>query len=78
MELMTIAFYRYFYEQNEAIKSGELSGLELELKTLGIGNGIIDAAIQFPFVRVLAGHAGLSLRCRLETNTESLVCRFCR
>ncbi|PKS10615.1 hypothetical protein jhhlp_002370 [Lomentospora prolificans] len=43
------AFYRYFYEQNEAIKSGELSGLELELKTLGIGNGIIDAAIQFPF-----------------------------
>ena len=47
---MTTAFYRYFHEQNEAIKAGKLSGVELNLKTLGVSNGIIDAATQFPSV----------------------------
>lgn len=44
------AFYRYFYTQNELIKNGTRLGIEIELNTLGIGNGIIDAATQFPLV----------------------------
>ncbi|CAI4216800.1 unnamed protein product [Parascedosporium putredinis] len=50
------AFYRYFYERNEAIKAGVLTGVELELETLGIGNGIIDAEIQFPTYPVFAAN----------------------
>ena len=44
------AFYHYFEGQNELIKNGSIGGTPLNLKTLGIGNGIIDAATQFPFV----------------------------
>jgi carboxypeptidase C (cathepsin A) len=36
------AFYNYFYKQNEAIKSGSVSGVELTMDTLGIINGIVD------------------------------------
>jgi hypothetical protein len=43
-------FFRYFYEQNKLIKKGDIQGVELDLKTLGIGNGIIDAETQFPHV----------------------------
>ncbi|SPN97170.1 related to carboxypeptidase S1 [Cephalotrichum gorgonifer] len=43
------AFYRHFQKQNYRIRGGEVEGIELELRTLGIGNGIIDAATQFPF-----------------------------
>ena len=40
------AFYNYFYEQNQKIKSGNMDGYALNFATLGIGNGIIDEAIQ--------------------------------
>jgi len=45
------AFFRYFYEQNDVIERGATKGVKLNLKSLGIGNGIIDAALQFPAVR---------------------------
>ncbi len=35
---------------NEKIESKVVQGVPLMLSTLGIGNGIIDAATQFPFV----------------------------
>ncbi|KAH8890858.1 carboxypeptidase C [Thozetella sp. PMI_491] len=41
-------FGQYFEMQNEKIKIGSLPGIPLRLATLGIGNGIIDAAAQFP------------------------------
>ncbi|KAF2969562.1 hypothetical protein GQX73_g3995 [Xylaria multiplex] len=43
------AFYRYFYEQNELIKNGSAKGVELNMHTLGIINGIISASIQTPY-----------------------------
>lgn len=42
-------FYRYFYEQNEAIKNGSTNGTELNMHTLGIINGIISETIQAPY-----------------------------
>lgn len=44
------AFLRHFYERNELVKKGVKTGVPLALNTLGIGNGIIDGATQFPFV----------------------------
>jgi hypothetical protein len=44
----------YFMRQNKLIAKGEVAGIELELKTLGIGNGVVDAAVQFPSVSPLA------------------------
>jgi len=35
---------------NEQIKQGAREGVKLTLGTLGIGNGIIDGALQFPSV----------------------------
>lgn len=35
-------FYNYFYQQNEAIRNGSVPGVELQMDTLGIINGIID------------------------------------
>jgi hypothetical protein len=49
--MLPIVFYRYFQEQNELVRKGTASGVPLALKTLGIGNGIIDAVTQFPSVR---------------------------
>jgi carboxypeptidase C (cathepsin A) len=42
-------FYNYFYQQNEAIKNGSITGVELQMDTLGIINGIIDEEIQAPY-----------------------------
>lgn len=42
-------FYNYFYKQNEAIKNGSVQGVELQMDTLGIINGIIDEEIQAPY-----------------------------
>ncbi|KAF4542580.1 Carboxypeptidase s1 [Lasiodiplodia theobromae] len=42
------AFFKYFYEQNEAIANGSAAGVQLNFNSLGIGNGIIDEAIQVP------------------------------
>lgn len=43
------AFYNYFYSQNEAIRNGSVKGVELQMDTLGIINGIIDDQIQSPY-----------------------------
>ena len=40
------AFFNYFQEQNAKITSGKMEGYGLNMATLGIGNGIIDEAIQ--------------------------------
>ncbi|CAK47097.1 uncharacterized protein An16g09010, partial [Aspergillus niger] len=40
------AFFNHFYEQNSKIASGEVNGVQLNFNSLGIINGIIDAAIQ--------------------------------
>ncbi|KAF1998515.1 peptidase S10, serine carboxypeptidase, partial [Amniculicola lignicola CBS 123094] len=42
-------FYNYFYQQNEAIKNGSIPGVQLQMDTLGIINGIIDEGIQAPY-----------------------------
>lgn len=42
------AFYNYFYEQNQLVANGTINGTELRMNALGIGNGIIDEAIQAP------------------------------
>ncbi|PYH72403.1 S10 family peptidase [Aspergillus vadensis CBS 113365] len=40
------AFFNHFYEQNSKIANGEVNGVQLNFNSLGIINGIIDAAIQ--------------------------------
>lgn len=40
------AFYNYFYQQNQAIENGTIPGYGMNFNTLGIGNGIIDEAVQ--------------------------------
>jgi carboxypeptidase C (cathepsin A) len=42
-------FFDYFYEQNKLIQNGTVPGVELELHTLGIINGIISARIQMEY-----------------------------
>lgn len=51
------SFYNYFYQQNEAIRNGSVPGVELQMDTLGIINGIIDE-----------GTGNLSLSSRYMTN----------
>ena len=43
------------------ISDGKISGVRLNLKTLGIGNGVIDAARQYPYVSDSAGQ-----RCKIK------------
>ncbi|KAI4924239.1 uncharacterized protein J4E92_007320 [Alternaria infectoria] len=42
-------FYNYFYQQNQKIKNGSCAGVEVEMDTLGVINGIIDEQIQAPY-----------------------------
>ncbi|KAI0394316.1 Alpha/Beta hydrolase protein [Xylariaceae sp. FL0594] len=42
------AFFKYFSEQNERIKKGAAKGVELNMHTLGIINGIVSASLQMP------------------------------
>ena len=41
-------FANFFLEQNEGIESGSVSGIPLNLKFLGIGNGLTDPITQYP------------------------------
>ncbi|KAK8220320.1 Alpha/Beta hydrolase protein [Phyllosticta capitalensis] len=43
------SFFQYFYEHNQKIAKGEEAGIQLQLNTLGIGNGVIDELIQMPY-----------------------------
>ncbi|KAK1913572.1 hypothetical protein P3342_012330 [Pyrenophora teres f. teres] len=42
-------FYNYFYQQNEKIRNGSAAGVEVQMDTLGIINGVIDEQIQAPY-----------------------------
>jgi len=42
------SFFNYFNDQNKLISNGTIPGVKLDFNTLGIGNGIIDEAIQAP------------------------------
>ncbi|KZS90557.1 serine carboxypeptidase [Sistotremastrum niveocremeum HHB9708] len=48
------AFANYFLQQNAAIKAGTLSGITINLKTLGVGNGLTDPLSQYPQYMVYA------------------------
>ncbi|KZS90861.1 serine carboxypeptidase [Sistotremastrum niveocremeum HHB9708] len=42
------AFAAFFLSQNAAIKKKKIEGIHINLKTLGIGNGLTDPLIQYP------------------------------
>ncbi|RDB15267.1 Carboxypeptidase S1 [Hypsizygus marmoreus] len=42
------AFAAHFLSQNAAIDAGTVSGLKLNLRVLGIGNGLTDPLLQYP------------------------------
>lgn len=42
------AFFNYFYEQNQLIENGTISGVALNMNTMGFFNGIVDEYIQAP------------------------------
>ncbi|GME43588.1 Nacht domain protein [Neofusicoccum parvum] len=48
------AIMKHFKEQNDEIAAGNANGTHLELKSLGLGNAYIDAAIQAPFFPTFA------------------------
>ncbi|KAF9476392.1 serine carboxypeptidase [Pholiota conissans] len=48
-------FAAYFLSQNAAIASGKLNGIVLNLKALGIGNGLTDPLTQYPELMAYAG-----------------------
>ncbi|GME42505.1 Carboxypeptidase S1-like protein A [Neofusicoccum parvum] len=50
------AFYDYFYEHNLAIGNGTENGIKMNMGTLGIINGIIDAKIQSPYYYIFANN----------------------
>ncbi|KAH7051287.1 Alpha/Beta hydrolase protein [Macrophomina phaseolina] len=50
------AFYDYFYDHNLAIGNGTENGTRLNMGTLGIINGIIDAKIQSPYYYIFANN----------------------
>ncbi|KAB2573478.1 Carboxypeptidase S1-like protein A [Lasiodiplodia theobromae] len=43
------AIMKHFKDQNDEIAAGNLDGISLDLKSLGIGNGYIDTITQGPF-----------------------------
>ncbi|KAF9523016.1 serine carboxypeptidase [Crepidotus variabilis] len=53
------AFGAHFLKQNDAIDSGKTSGKKINLKVLGIGNGLIDPLLQFPGYLQYAGGENL-------------------
>ncbi|KIL64769.1 hypothetical protein M378DRAFT_574681 [Amanita muscaria Koide BX008] len=49
------AFAAYFLSQNSAIDAGKASGIKLNLKVLGIGNGLTNPLVQYPGYITYAG-----------------------
>lgn len=64
------AFYNYFYEQNEMIKNNTMPGYRLRMDTLGIGNGIIDEAIQAEYYPEFAMNNTYGIQVYNETVYE--------
>jgi carboxypeptidase C (cathepsin A) len=42
-------FFKYFYEQNLLIQSGSATGVELNMQSLGIIDGLVDVKVQTPY-----------------------------
>lgn len=63
-------FYKYFYEQNQLISNGSISGTPLIFDTLGIGNGIIDQSIQAPYYPEFANHNTYGIKAVNDTVYE--------
>ncbi|KAI8629907.1 Alpha/Beta hydrolase protein [Xylariaceae sp. FL1651] len=61
------AFFKYFYDQNELIKNGSAKGVELNMHTLGIINGIISSTIQTPYYPEFAAHNTYGIKAVNET-----------
>lgn len=49
-------FYRHFVERNALIANGTLSGIEMNMDSLTIVNGLIDEAIQAPYYPIFAAN----------------------
>ena len=45
---LSIPCYRYFLQQNAAIASGSISGVPINLKVLGVGDGL---TVSYPRIR---------------------------
>ncbi|KAJ7655893.1 serine carboxypeptidase [Mycena rosella] len=67
-------FAAYFLSQNTAIAAGTVSGLHLNLKTLGLGDGLTDPISQYPGYITYAGsnpyHALVSSTVIARANTS--------
>ena len=61
------AFFNYFYDQNLAIANGTLSGTQLIMDTLGVGNGLIDEGIQAPYYPEFTQHNTYGIQLVNET-----------
>ncbi|KAI1443569.1 peptidase [Annulohypoxylon stygium] len=61
------AFFNYFYDQNELIKNKTIPGVELNMHTLGVINGIISERIQAPYYAAMAYNNTYGLKTVNET-----------
>ncbi|KAF2090517.1 hypothetical protein K490DRAFT_34644 [Saccharata proteae CBS 121410] len=61
------SFYKYFYDQNLAIANGSSCGVQLNFNSLGIGNGIVDEAVQAPWYPEFALHNTYGIQLYNET-----------
>ncbi|KAF2199346.1 putative carboxypeptidase S1 [Delitschia confertaspora ATCC 74209] len=61
------SFFNYFYEQNELIKNGSAQGVELNMNTLGIGNGIIDEYTQSAYYPEFAANNTYGIKAINDT-----------
>ncbi|KAK5175139.1 uncharacterized protein LTR77_000276 [Saxophila tyrrhenica] len=60
-------FFNYFQEQNTKIDAGENKGVKLNFATLGIGNGIIDEAIQAEYYPEFAVNNSYGIKAYNDT-----------
>jgi hypothetical protein len=47
--VLTMNDCRYFLEQNDAIKHGDVTGIPINLKVLAIGNGLVVRCLDKPY-----------------------------
>jgi carboxypeptidase C (cathepsin A) len=60
-------FYRYFYDQNEAIANGSASGKYFNFNSLLIINAIIDEYIQAPYYPIFANNNTYGIKAVNDT-----------
>ncbi|KAG6853470.1 hypothetical protein C0991_004144 [Blastosporella zonata] len=75
-------FAAYFLSQNAAIDAGTVSGVKLNLKVLGVGDGLTDPLVQYPGYIAYAGsnpyHALVSSSVITRANTSWTSSSGCR